>query len=68
MRTCWVIPPKQNAEFVACMEEVLDLYERVYDADCPVVCMDEHGVVRWPFRTDKARITLLHLYPESEVS
>jgi hypothetical protein len=39
-----VIPPKQNAEFVACMEDVLDLYERAYDADHPVVCMDEQPV------------------------
>jgi hypothetical protein len=27
---------------------------------------DEHGVVRWQFRTGKARIKLLHLYPELE--
>jgi len=44
LKTCWVIPAKQNAEFVACMEDVLDLYERAYDADCPVVCMDEQPV------------------------
>jgi hypothetical protein len=36
-----VIPPEQNARFVACMEDVLDVYERPYDADYPVVCMDE---------------------------
>ena len=44
MKTCWVIPPKHNAEFVAHMEDVLDVYERAYDADCPVVCMDEQPV------------------------
>ena len=26
------------------MEDVLDLYERPYDADRPVVCMDEQPV------------------------
>jgi DDE superfamily endonuclease len=26
------------------MEDVLDLYERVYNANCPVVCMDEQPV------------------------
>ena len=36
-----MIPPQQNAEFVACMEDVLDVYERPYDAAYPVVCMDE---------------------------
>ncbi len=29
---------------------------------------DEHGVVRWQFRTGKARIKLLHLYPELKTS
>jgi len=36
-----VIPPQQNAEFVARMEDVLDVYERPYDPEYPVVCMDE---------------------------
>lgn len=40
----WVIPPKANAEFVACMEEVLDTYEKPYDPACPVLCMDEQPV------------------------
>ena len=26
------------------MEDVLDLYEQAYDADYPVVCMDEQPV------------------------
>jgi len=40
----WVIPPEANAEFVAHMEEVLEVYERPYDPDYPVVCMDEQPV------------------------
>jgi hypothetical protein len=40
----WVIPPENDAEFVACMEEVLETYERPYDADQPVICMDEQPV------------------------
>jgi hypothetical protein len=39
-----VIPPKHNAEFVASMEDVLDIYERPYDSQFPVVCMDEQPV------------------------
>ena len=36
------MPPKQSlAEFVACMEDVLDIYELPYNKDIPVVCMDE---------------------------
>lgn len=37
----WCIPPKQNAEFVARMEDVLEVYSRPYDPKRPVVCMDE---------------------------
>lgn len=37
----WCIPPKQNADFVWHMEDVLDVYSRPYDPDYPVVCMDE---------------------------
>jgi hypothetical protein len=37
----WCIPPKQNAAFVAQMEQVLDVYQRSYDPRYPVICMDE---------------------------
>jgi hypothetical protein len=40
----WVIPPEADAEFAACMEDVLDVYEKPYDASCPVLCMDEQPV------------------------
>jgi hypothetical protein len=40
----WVIPPETDAEFIACMEEVLDTYADEYDADYPVLCMDEQPV------------------------
>lgn len=40
----WVIPPEADAEFVAHMEDVLDVYSRPYDADVPVLCMDEQPV------------------------
>jgi hypothetical protein len=36
-----VIPPDQSGEFVAAMEDVLEVYHRVYDERHPVVCMDE---------------------------
>ena len=36
-----MIVPQGNAEFVAAMEKVLDVYQRPYDSDFPVVCMDE---------------------------
>ncbi len=36
-----MIPPNQNSQFVASMEQVLDVYKRAYNNDFPVVCMDE---------------------------
>nr|VFK07757.1 MAG: DDE superfamily endonuclease [Candidatus Kentron sp. H]VFK07841.1 MAG: DDE superfamily endonuclease [Candidatus Kentron sp. H] len=36
-----VIPPKENAEFAACMEDVLEVYQRPYTPERPVVCFDE---------------------------
>lgn len=36
-----MIPPQANADFVAAMEQVLDVYRRPYDVMNPVVCMDE---------------------------
>lgn len=40
----WVIPPKADGEFVACMEVVLDTYAMPYDCRRPVLCMDEQPV------------------------
>ncbi len=37
----WCIPPKQSAEFVYHMEDVLEVYQRPYDPEYPVVCVDE---------------------------
>ena len=36
-----MIPPNQNADFVAHMEDVLELYKKPYDPSFPLVCMDE---------------------------
>lgn len=40
----WVIPPDANGEFVAHIEDVLETYAQPYNADCPVICMDEQPV------------------------
>jgi hypothetical protein len=44
LRKCWVIPPEQNGDFAAHMEDVLDVYRRPYDPRFPQVCMDEQPV------------------------
>jgi len=40
----WVIPPESDSEFVASMEDVLDIYALPYNKLIPVVCMDEQPV------------------------
>jgi hypothetical protein len=40
----WVIPPEEDGEFVANMQEVLETYARPYDSKRPVVCMDEQPI------------------------
>ena len=39
-----MIPPDQDAAFVAAMEAVLEVYQRPEDARFPVVAMDERPV------------------------
>jgi hypothetical protein len=55
-----VIPPEHNADFVAPMEDVLDLYQRPYDPQHPLVNMDEKPVqlmqetrTPWPAKPGK---------------
>jgi hypothetical protein len=57
----WCIPPKANAEFVADMEDVLEVYHRPHDPRRPVVCMDETfrqliGEVREPLPAGPGRV------------
>ena len=40
----WVIPPDQDADIVADMENVLETYAEAYDPEQPVLCMDEQPV------------------------
>lgn len=41
LKQCWTIAAKGNGEFVARMEDVLDVHARQLDPACPVVYMDE---------------------------
>ena len=38
LKKSWVIPSLADAEFVACMEDVLDVYKQPYDPLYPQVC------------------------------
>ncbi len=44
LRKEWCIPPKENAQFVYHMEDVLDVYQRPADPRYPLICFDETPV------------------------
>jgi len=51
-----VIPPEENGDFVANMENVLEIYKRPFNEKFPVVCMDESpkqlvGEIKTPVET-----------------
>jgi DDE superfamily endonuclease len=57
----WCIPPRQSAEFVYHMEDVLEVYHRPYDPKHPVVCLDETlkqliGELREPLPSAPGRV------------
>ena len=61
MKSMWCIAKGEDAAFVAAMEDILDLYCLPYDAEYPVVCMDEKpyqllGEVRQPIPMEPGRI------------
>ena len=56
-----MIPPEQDGDFVAAMEDVLDVYEKPFDPKRPVVCMDEQprqliGEERIPIRAKPGQV------------
>jgi DDE superfamily endonuclease len=70
----WCIPPKQSAEFVYHMEDVLEVYKRPYDPQRPVVCMDETfkqliGETRPPLPPRPGRVERFdHVYTRNGVA
>lgn len=70
----WCIPPKQSAEFVYHMEDVLEVYQRPYDPLRPVVCLDETfkqliGETRQPLPMRPGRVERFdHVYTRNGVA
>lgn len=40
----WCIPKENDAAFVSCMEDVLGIYQKPYNPNIPVLCMDEKPI------------------------
>ena len=43
----WVVADLDD-DYIAKMEDVLEVYERPYDSQQPVICLDEKPVTRMP--------------------
>jgi hypothetical protein len=61
LRQMWCIAPGADCEFVAAMEDVLEVYQRPYDPKRPQVCIDELskqliGEVRQPLAAEPGRV------------
>lgn len=54
----WCIPAAYNGEFVARMEDVLEVYALPYDKEMPMVCMDEQ-----PFQLLDEKLKPLKMKP-----
>jgi hypothetical protein len=44
MKKQWCIPPEKSCEFVAAMEDILEVYGMPKDPEIPLICMDEQPV------------------------
>jgi hypothetical protein len=70
----WCIPPKQSAEFVYHLEDILEVYQRSYDPRRPVVCLDETfkqliGQTREPLRLRPGSVERFdHVYQRNGVA
>ena len=56
-----MIPPEENGDFVANMENVLEVYKRPFNEKFPVVCMDESpkqliGEIKTPIETSPGQV------------
>jgi hypothetical protein len=58
----WIIPPNQSSQFVAAMEQVLDIYKRPYNKAFPVLCMDES-----PKQLIKETRIAIAMYPSGQL-
>ena len=61
MKKRWCIPKEQNGEFVARMENILELYGLPYDPQIPLVCFDEK-----PYQLLNDKLLPLRMKPGKE--
>lgn len=60
----WCIPKLNDAAFVANMEDVLTIYEKPYDPDIPVICMDEKPVQLLGEIRERIQARPVHTHPD----
>jgi len=61
----WCIPKENDAHFVAHMEDILGIYERPYNPNVPVLCMDEKPVQLLDDIYDRVNAKPLRIDPDT---
>ena len=63
----WCIPKENDAAFVACMEDVLGIYQKPYNPNIPVLCMDEKPIQFLDETKKRIAAKPLRLDPETQL-
>lgn len=63
----WCIPKQNDPFFVANMEDVLSIYQRPYDRQVPVICMDEMPIQLLGEVRERICARPIHTDPETEL-
>lgn len=63
----WCIPKLGEASYVANMEDVLGIYERPYNKELPVICMDEKPIQLLDEIRERIQAKPLHINPGTEL-
>ena len=63
----WCIPKENDENFVACMEDILAIYEKPIDPMAPVLCMDEKPVQLLAETRARINAKPLRLDPDTDI-
>lgn len=63
----WCIPKQNDSSYVANMEDVLSVYQRPYNKDVPVICMDEKPLQLLGEVRERIAASPLRLDPDTQL-
>lgn len=63
----WCIPKRNDAAFVANMEDVPTIYEMPYNPEIPVICMDEKPIQLLDEIRERIQAKPIHTDPDTQL-